>query len=142
MATRSRIAIENENGSVKSIYCHYDGYPTSGVGEILSQHYTDPEKVKKLIELGAISSLYENLDIPEGVNHDFENRADGITIAYHRDRGDNLDYEVHKSVEHFFKSNIQEYGYCFTAAGEWLAKSASGDWRDVKPLEDVLKVMS
>ena len=141
MATRSRIAIENENGTVTSIYCHYDGYP-SGVGETLQQHYTDHEKVKKLISLGSLSSLYENVDIPEGVKHDFNRPADGITVAYHRDRGDNLDYASHSSVDYFFKSDIQEYGYCFTAAGEWLAKSASGDWRDVKPLEDVLKILS
>jgi hypothetical protein len=26
MATRSRIAIENQDGTVQSIYCHFDGY--------------------------------------------------------------------------------------------------------------------
>jgi hypothetical protein len=26
MATRSRIAIENQDGTVTSIYCHFDGY--------------------------------------------------------------------------------------------------------------------
>jgi hypothetical protein len=30
MSTRSRIAIENQNGSVTSVYCHFDGY-ISGV---------------------------------------------------------------------------------------------------------------
>ena len=27
MATRSRIAIELSDGTVKSVYCHWDGYP-------------------------------------------------------------------------------------------------------------------
>ena len=141
MATRSAIAIENDDGTVTSIYCHYDGYP-SGVGGTLQQHYTDHEKVKKLIALGSLSSLYENVDIPEGVKHDFNRPADGITVAYHRDRGDDLHQKSNASVTGFFNGDIEEYGYCFTAAGEWLAKSASGDWRDVKPLEDVLKILS
>jgi hypothetical protein len=39
MSTRSRIAIENQNGSVTSIYCHFDGY-ISGVGKTLKECYT------------------------------------------------------------------------------------------------------
>ncbi len=32
MATRSRIAIENQDGSVTSVYCHWDGHiETNGV---------------------------------------------------------------------------------------------------------------
>lgn len=27
MATRSRIGIENQDGTVTSVYCHWDGYP-------------------------------------------------------------------------------------------------------------------
>lgn len=141
MATRSRIAIENGDGSVTSIYCHYDGYPTY-VGVILQEHYTDPEKVKKLISLGDISSLYPNVDIPEGVKHDFENRADDITVAYHRDRGEHFSQRKDYSVEEFFNGDIQEYGYCFTADGEWIAKCSYGGWRGAKPLEDVIKIMS
>jgi hypothetical protein len=37
MSTRSRIAIENQNGSVTSVYCHFDGY-ISGVGKTLEKH--------------------------------------------------------------------------------------------------------
>jgi hypothetical protein len=140
MATRSRIAIENENGSVTSIYCHYDGYPEHN-GAILQEHYTDHEKVKKLIALGDISILSHEVDIPEGVEHSFETPVKGITVAYHRDRGDDFHQKSNASVNEFFNGDIQEYGYCFTAAGEWLAKSASGNWRGVKPLEDVLKVV-
>lgn len=55
MSTRSRIAIEIGD-KVKSIYCHSDGYP-EGVGAILKKHYTDPEKIEKLMELGDLSRL-------------------------------------------------------------------------------------
>jgi len=37
MATRSNIAIENQDGTVSAIYCHFDGY-IDGVGEILYEH--------------------------------------------------------------------------------------------------------
>lgn len=60
MATRSNIGIE-ENGNVKYVYCHWDGYP-SWVGAILKKYYNTEEKVKNLIELGSISSLARSLD--------------------------------------------------------------------------------
>ena len=141
MATRSRIAIENEDGTVTSIYCHFDGYPEYA-GSVLQEHYTDPEKVKKLIALGDISTLYPEVDIPEGVNHSFETPVKGITVAYHRDREEDFNQKSNASVTGFFNGDIEEYGYCFTAAGEWLTKAACGNWRGVKPLEDVLKMAS
>jgi hypothetical protein len=73
MATRSRIAIENQDGTVDSIYCHFDGYVDS-VGKTLFEHY-DQEKLERLLELGDISSLGEStID----------------TVAYCRDRGEYL----------------------------------------------------
>ena len=56
MSTRSRIAIEKQDGTVESIYCHFDGY-LSNNGEILQNHYSTKDKMEKLIELGDISSL-------------------------------------------------------------------------------------
>ena len=38
MATRSRIAIEKQDGTVDSIYCHWDVY-LSHNGKILFNHY-------------------------------------------------------------------------------------------------------
>jgi hypothetical protein len=119
MATRSKIAIENQDGTVSSIYCHWDGYP-SHHGPILFGHYTTQEKVESLIKLGSISSLAPEPQIPEGVNHNFETPAKGIVVAYHRDRGEALSIDSHASVNDFIKSDVEEYGYIFTLAGEWL----------------------
>jgi len=119
MATRSRIAIEDQTGKVRSIYCHWDGYPSNN-GRILLQHYKTQEKVESLIALGSISSLAPETEIPEGVEHNFETPAKGITVAYNRDRGETLDIKHHDSVGDFINSDIEEYGYVFTAAGEWL----------------------
>jgi hypothetical protein len=119
MATRSRIAIEDQDGTVRSIYCHWDGYPEHH-GPILLNHYTTQEKVESLIALGSISSLAPETEIPEGVTHNFENPAKGIVVAYHRDRGEELSVKAHGNVKAFTQGDIEQYGYVFTAAGEWL----------------------
>lgn len=120
MATRSRIGIQNEDGSVTSVYCHWDGYPENN-GDILVMHYKEREKVQKLIGLGSLSSLAPEIDAPEG--HSYENPVYGVTIAYHRDRGEPMQMKQHISLENFFASDIEEYGYLYTLEGEWLVKS-------------------
>jgi hypothetical protein len=120
MATRSRIGIQNEDGSVNSVYCHWDGYPENN-GDILVVHYKEREKVQKLIGLGSLSSLAPEIDAPEG--HSFENPVPGVTVAYHRDRGEPMQMKQHISPENFFASDIEEYGYLYTLEGEWLVKS-------------------
>lgn len=120
MATRSRIGIENEDGSVSSVYCHWDGYLEHN-GVVLENHYKNRELVKKLISLGSISSLRESIECPEG--HSFQNPVEGYTIVYHRDRGESLDIRIHENKEAYFSSDLEEYGYLFTLNGEWLVKS-------------------
>src|SRR5208283_2906384 len=85
MSTRSRIAIMNDDKTIKSVYCHSDGY-LSWNGKILLQHYQDEDKIKALINLGDLSSLSESIECPKG--HSFDNRVEGYTIAYMRDRGE------------------------------------------------------
>jgi hypothetical protein len=87
MSTHAAIAIKLDENKYKAIYCHFDGY-LSGTGKKLKEHYADIEKVKKLIDLGDISWLGKEVDIPEGVQHSFEKPANEITIAYGRDRGE------------------------------------------------------
>lgn len=137
MATRSRIAIEDQTGKVRSIYCHWDGYPSNN-GRILLEHFQTQEKVESLIKLGSISSLNKNVEIPEGVTHNFGSPADGIVVAYHRDRREDLEIRDHDSVGDFVNSDVEEYGYIFTAAGEWLCVDAHEDVRQAKLLENIL----
>lgn len=143
MATRSRIAIEDQTGKVRSIYCHWDGY-LSNNGRILLEHYQTQEKVKSLIALGSISSLNANVEIPEGTIHNFETPAKGIVVAYHRDRGEKLDIKNHDSVGDFISDDIEKYGYVFTAAGEWLFADGhqSSSTRKLKSLENELMNMT
>jgi hypothetical protein len=85
MGTRSRIAIKLADNEIKSVYCHWDGYP-SGNGRTLVKHYNSKEKALNLIMLGDLSSLHESTECPEG--HTFDNSIKGYTVAYGRDRGE------------------------------------------------------
>ena len=46
MATRSRIGLMLEDGTIKHSYCHFDGYP-NGVGHTLVENYSDIEKIEE-----------------------------------------------------------------------------------------------
>lgn len=60
MSTRSNIAVRKKDGTIKVIYCHYDGY-VEGVGLALYNHYNNAEKANELIALGDISSLADSI---------------------------------------------------------------------------------
>ncbi len=86
MSTRAGIGIR-ENGYIRLIYCHFDGYPEH-LGVILNAHYTYVTKVRKLIALGDISVLGERVEPIDPTNHTFNRPEPGTTVAYHRDRGE------------------------------------------------------
>jgi hypothetical protein len=136
MATRSRIAIENQDGTVSSIYCHNDGYPSHN-GCILNDHYPDREKVEKLIALGSISSLAPEVE-PTGP-HSFDRPQSGTVVAYHRDRGEDLHTRTDKSIDSFVTSDVEEYGYIMTKEGSWLfIDGHTSEGRAAIPLENAV----
>lgn len=99
MSTRSTISKIEPDGSITTIYCHFDGY-IEGVGTTLKVHYETPEKVNKLLELGALSVLGDTLK---------------ECVAYHRDRGEEL-----IRYHNYLISDIpfEEYNYIFKD-GRW-----------------------
>jgi len=118
MSTRSNIGMVLENGTFRNIYCHNDGYP-SGVGKTLVKHYTDPEKVKALLDLGNISSLGDSIECPAG--HSFENPVKGFTVAYDRDRGEN----GQEALVSTRPKCEEEYLYIFNK-GKWACEDDRG----------------
>lgn len=109
MGTRSTIAIRNDNGTVTSIYCHWDGY-LSHNGNILYQFYRDVAKVRELMALGNISSLGREI----GTQHAFDTRPEGETTAYGRDRGeDNQEAKLYGSWNELIDNDGEEYNYIF-----------------------------
>jgi hypothetical protein len=87
MATRARIGIQLPDGSIRAAYQHWDGYP-GGLGYKLIDHWTNPEKVQKAIELGNASTWNQII----GEKCDFDDRNaeshDVQNIYYGRDRGE------------------------------------------------------
>ena len=86
MATNSRIGKMLPDGTIKQIYCHWDGYVEGGVGETLVEHYNTEENIDALLELGDLSQLAQNLN-PSG-EHSFDKPEAYVCVAYGRDRGE------------------------------------------------------
>ena len=111
MATRSRIGIELQDGSILSAYHHWDGYPT-WLGRILETHYNTKEKVSALIDGGDMSSCWSDeiwgKKLPDGV----------YFPEYYSARGENCPPRYDQTREEFL-SNGEEYSYIFTSAG-WV----------------------
>jgi len=108
MGTRSTIALEFADGTVHQVYCHWDGY-LSNNGQILQKHYSDPFKLRDLIDLGDLSSLGERI----GTQHPFEKAPEGECTFYLRDRKEQgckakkfIDYE-----DYVDNHQYEEYEY-------------------------------
>jgi hypothetical protein len=124
MATRSRIAIENQDGSVTSIYCHWDGHIETN-GRILDEAFNTANKLNALIALGDISSLGRSIE---------------DTKAYARDLGEDLNQTTYEGVEDLFESGFnsgEEYVYCFIKDGRWLVNEYGSN--NVAVLEEALE---
>ena len=102
MSTRSTISVVQEDNSVKSVYCHFDGYINSGVGEWLKSYFNTFQLANEVISEGDLSSIFRD---------NFE--------SYYSKRGDAIASEYYSTVESFL-SNLekQEYNYLFID-GEW-----------------------
>jgi hypothetical protein len=121
MGTRSTIALEFADGTVQQVYCHWDGYLDHN-GKILQEHYTNPFKVRDLIDLGAMSSLRETVDgSKEGAYA--HSRSEELMINKYEDAAD-----------YFAECQQEEYDYilrevngtpvwfvrCYASETEWV----------------------
>lgn len=122
MATRSTIAMEQPDGRVMQIYCHWDGY-LSNNGELLQAHYRDRAKVLALMMLGDISSLRPEI----GEAHDFDARYNGGDVredwctAFGRDRGEpDTNARVFQDFEDYKQNHqYEEFEYIYRSDDQW-----------------------
>ena len=122
MSTRSRIGILNPDGSTRTIYCHSDGYPEYQL-PILTKNYSTLKKVEALLKLGDISILGERTAPNPEEEHSFKDRVKGVTVAYHRDRGETMTAAFcHRSIDALKASDWSiDWFYLFDAKkGRWL----------------------
>ena len=119
MATRSRIGIELNDGSILSAYHHWDGYP-QWLGRILNTHYNTKEKVADLIDGGDMSSCWTN-ERWGGVNEyggQMKEETAEYGAQYYSQRGEDTPPRYDKTREEFL-SEGEEFSYIFTSAG-WV----------------------
>lgn len=118
MSTRSYIGKQNKDGSIKYVYCHFDGYINGGVGETLFLFYKDEKKIDQLLELGDLSCLGKTTNSED-------------TCAYSRDNGEDLIIREAASIEDFGRQTTDnvfiDYVYLYKD-GEWVV----WDWEEKK----------
>ncbi len=134
MAVRSRIAMKQKDNTYKSISCFHDG-GLSGNGKMLYDNYQNPFKVEVLMSLGDLSSLKEYIFPDILKQHNFEHPLDDVCVAYHRDRGEKLNFEIDKDLESLIKNvslSDQEYLYLYED-GHWkYADTISKDYDNIE----------
>jgi len=109
MGTRSTIALEYADGTVGQVYCHWDGYLENN-GMILYKHYSDPFKVRDLLDEGDMSSL--------------DSSVEGST--FYKERGEVCPQKMFKDFADY-KANHQyeEYEYILRRDGQWYVAAHS-----------------
>jgi hypothetical protein len=132
MATRSTIALEFADGTVQQVYCHWDGY-LSHNGQILQEHYSDPFKLRSLVDCGDLSSLGPNIgdkhdfDCPDHIKYgtpEYEAWSEAkqeICTFYGRDRGEGgTNAKQFKDFEDYKQNHqYEEYEYILRRDGSW-----------------------
>ena len=144
MGTRSTIAIEQPDGKIQWVYCHWDGYPEHN-GKILMEHYSDPEVLQRLINEGAMSTL--NVEI--GYQHPFdtykteyEELCKNWCTFYHRDRGEPLKIHKHWNFA-TYKATFQHEEYAYILRQNegrpvWWMKDHDREWVKLTYVIDAL----
>ena len=113
MATRGRVGLELADGSVLSIYSHWDNFPEHN-GRILRTHYNTREKVSSLIDGGDVSCLWTDKDWNGKEWNDCKYKA--LTYA---ERGEECPPRLDAN-KYDYLADGEEYAYLFTLGGEWI----------------------
>lgn len=117
MATRSRIGILMKDGSVRSIYHHYDGGP-EWLGKRLVENYDTRQKIENLMKHGDISSLETKTDW-----HGQEMNPPGI-LSYKMRGEDSPAIKSISEIEYRMDCKRVEYSYLFKD-GKWTCRKVN-----------------
>jgi hypothetical protein len=117
MATRGRIGIQLADGSILSVYSHWDNYP-SFAGVKLVEHFNSYEKASDLIDGGDISCLWTN----SGWNNE---TLPTTGPQYYSSRGDVTEPRLDQTLDEYLNDG-EEYAYLFTRCDEWVCYNLHG----------------
>ena len=143
MATRSAIAIKHGRNTIKSVSCHWDGYPEHN-GRILQEYWYTPIIINQLIEMGDMSSLGATIGkkvefdaTPEYIQNDFEMAISYQCKFYNRDRDENTSFRTFETeaefIEHYDEAGI-EYYYLFDNGVWYVRDYRDVEWKEVESL--------
>ena len=117
MSTRARIGIELKNGSILSVYHHWDGYE-SWLGRILKTHYNTRQKAAELIDGGDMSSCWteDRFSIDPTTGY----KVQEYGPQYYSQRGEDCPPRLDADLaEYLLPDGGEEYHYLFRN-GEWV----------------------
>jgi hypothetical protein len=136
MGTRSAIGYKTQEGKIRAVYCHWDGY-VSNNGRILQESYQAAYKIARLIEQGDMSSLAAEPMPTAGSGHSFNTPEDGVVTYYGRDRGETgVETKEFANVDEFETEMSYagcEYFYVFNGR-EWIVSTGTGVFDRVEDL--------
>lgn len=113
MSTRSTIGLRRSDGTVKKIYCHWDGY-IEWNGSILQKYYSTADKVENLLALGNLSCL--GPEIKPDDPHDWDlGKIDHRFCRTYTSRGEPKEYAA--------PDQLEEYNYLFDESeAAWIVE--------------------
>ena len=99
MATRAMIGVMADDGSIRAIYSHWDGYPAH-VGVLLKTFYDNWEAVYDLLDRGDISSLGPTLE--ETTFFSGDRGEDEVSAKVFKDIAEAVQYYTECWCEYFY----------------------------------------
>jgi hypothetical protein len=139
------IGVENVDGTITAIYCHWDGDIKTN-GRLLAAHWTEPVKIAALMDLGNLSSLGPEI----GEKHEPHPYRNDVCTTYARDWGRG-DYEGDLEVWSRTYQDRKAFGdvkdnigrrlgsiefYYLHSKGEWLVRPCGKE--EYEKLSDAL----
>ena len=124
MSTPAVLAVFFGPNTVHVTTVHWDG---DRAGDTLKRYYNTPEKAKALSDLGDLSTLGVRLAPEPEEPHTFDRPAPGVCVAYHRDRGEDMNIEVldgikvSSDLDNALRSYGSDYWYVFIQ-GRWFRR--------------------
>lgn len=118
MSTRSIIAVEQTDGGVLAVRCHFDGYPNGpvGVGSKLHLHFNTVAAANALAQMGGMSMLGTEIGGKVGLDEDGRPVHEGHDqcVFYHRDwEQDELEIHSYETVADFCGAGRVDFKFAY-----------------------------
>ena len=107
--------MELSDGSILSIYSHYDNYPEHN-GRILQTHYNTREKVEALVDGGDVSCLWTDSGF---YTSEGKTQRGYYGPLHYSERGEDCPPHLDKNLVEYL-SDGEEYAYVYTKNNEWV----------------------